>query len=47
MVSKAYRLPQPRAAVDIWPPDDAEKSVVGTDLQQLKHHQYESPGDCR
>ena len=47
-MSDAYRLPQPLAAVDIWPPDDTEESVVGTeDLRQLKHHQHELPGDDR
>ena len=47
MMSDAYRLPQPLAAVDIWPPDDTEERVVATDLHQLKHHQHESRGDCR
>jgi hypothetical protein len=47
MMSDAYRLPQPLAAVDIWPPDDIEESGVGTDLHQLKHNQHESRGDCR
>ena len=47
MMSKAYRLPQPLAAVDIWPPEDTEESVVGTDLHQWKHHQHELPGDDR
>jgi hypothetical protein len=47
MMSDAYRLPQPLAAVDIWPPDDTEESVVGTELEQLRQHQHESPGDCR
>ena len=47
MMSDTYRLAQPLAAVDIWPPDDTEESVVGTDLHQLKHHQHESRGDCR
>ena len=47
MMSDAYRLPQPLAAGDIWPPDDTEESVVGTDLHQLKHGQHEAAGDCR
>jgi hypothetical protein len=47
MMSDAYRLPQPLAPVDIWPPDDIEESVVGTDLHQLKQHQHEAPGERR
>jgi Putative restriction endonuclease len=35
MMSDAYRLAQPLAAMDIWPPDDTEESVVGTDLHQM------------
>jgi hypothetical protein len=34
-MSEAYRLPHALTAVDVWPPDDTEESVVGTDLHQM------------
>jgi len=35
MMSEADRLPHALATVDVWPPDDTEESVVGTDLHQM------------
>ena len=46
-MSDPYRLPHHLTAVDVWPRDDTEESVVGMDLHQWKQPQHESPGDCR
>jgi hypothetical protein len=34
-MSETYRLPHPLTAMDVWPPDDTEESVVGTHLHQM------------
>lgn len=35
MANEAYNLPWPFGAAEVWPPDDSEESVVGTDLHQM------------
>ncbi len=34
-MSETYSIPRPATVVEIWPPDDTEESVMGTDLHQL------------
>ncbi len=34
-MTDVYRSTRPAAPVDVWPPDDTEESVVGTDLHQM------------
>ncbi len=34
-MSETYSIPRPAELVEVWPPDDTEESVMGTDLHQL------------
>ena len=34
-MTDVYRVTRPAASADMWPPDDTEESVVGTDLHQM------------
>ncbi len=34
-MNQAYSPPRPCSCVEVWPPDDTEESVVGTDLHQM------------
>src|SRR5438067_12759710 len=35
MASEMQIRPWPRSPVDVWPPDDTEESIWGTDLHQM------------